>query len=83
PEEASRKFIAEKEELFGSKLSPSHSGKNSSRPSTGGVTDKRLSLGGAVLQNAYAKKAGLSLHSHMKQQTSPSHNQSCFSNHSL
>ncbi|CAA3032640.1 65-kDa microtubule-associated protein 3 [Olea europaea subsp. europaea] len=52
------------------------------RPSTGGVTDKRLSLGGAVLRNAYAKKAGLSSHSHMNQQTSRSHNQSGFSNHS-
>ncbi|CAI9781578.1 unnamed protein product [Fraxinus pennsylvanica] len=75
-------LIAEQEALFGSKPCPSNSGKKNYRPSTGGVTDKRLSLGGAVLRNASTKKAGLSSHSHVKQQTSCSHNQSGFSTHS-
>ncbi|KAL2552992.1 65-kDa microtubule-associated protein 3 [Forsythia ovata] len=69
-------LIAEQEALFGSKPSPSNSGKKNYRPSTGVVTDKRLTLGGAVLRNAYTKKAGFSLHSLVKQQTSCSHNPS-------
>ena len=45
-------LIAEQEALYGSKPSPSkpQSVKKASRVSTGGATNRRLSLGGAVLQ---------------------------------
>ncbi|CAA2963201.1 65-kDa microtubule-associated 3 [Olea europaea subsp. europaea] len=52
-------LMAEKEVLFGSKPSPSTSGNKNFRPSTGNVTSKRFSLGGAVLQNSYPVKTSL------------------------
>ncbi|KAK9147572.1 hypothetical protein Scep_006329 [Stephania cephalantha] len=47
-------LIAEQEALFGSKPSPSKpmSSKKGHRPSTGGATNRRLSLGGAMLHSA-------------------------------
>nr|XP_009604922.1 65-kDa microtubule-associated protein 3 isoform X2 [Nicotiana tomentosiformis]XP_016514581.1 PREDICTED: 65-kDa microtubule-associated protein 3-like isoform X2 [Nicotiana tabacum] len=67
-------LMVEQEALFGSIPSPSKSAKKNFRPSMGGLTNKRLSLGGAMLQTPYAGKAAPSSHtgrlsSSLKQQT--------------
>ncbi|XP_019230903.1 PREDICTED: 65-kDa microtubule-associated protein 3 isoform X2 [Nicotiana attenuata] len=67
-------LMVEQEALFGSIPSPSKSAKKNFRPSMGGLTNKRLSLGGAMLQTPYAGKAAASSHSgrlssSLKQQT--------------
>lgn len=49
--------MVEQEALFGSIPSPSKSAKKNFRPSMGGFTNKRLSLGGSMLQTPYAGKA--------------------------
>ncbi|KAK2650533.1 hypothetical protein Ddye_018022 [Dipteronia dyeriana] len=43
-------FIAEQEALYGSKPSPPKSAKKASRPSTGIASNRKLSLGGAMLK---------------------------------
>ncbi|PHT93576.1 hypothetical protein T459_01458 [Capsicum annuum] len=50
-------LMVEQEALFGSIPSPSKSAKKNFRPSMGGFTNKRLSLGGSMLQTPYAGKA--------------------------
>ncbi|XP_049408245.1 65-kDa microtubule-associated protein 3 isoform X1 [Solanum stenotomum] len=64
-------LMVEQEALFGSIPSPSKSAKKNFRPSMGGLTNKRLSLGGSMLQTPYAGKAAPSsrLSSSLKQQT--------------
>ncbi|XP_009789952.1 65-kDa microtubule-associated protein 3 [Nicotiana sylvestris] len=67
-------LMVEQEALFGSIPSPLKSAKKNFRPSMGGLTNKRLSLGGAMLQTPYAGKAAPSsysgrLCSSLKQQT--------------
>ncbi|CAK9165217.1 unnamed protein product [Ilex paraguariensis] len=67
-------LIAEQEALFGSKPSPTKSGKKVSRPSMGGSYNNRFSLGGAMLQIANAEKIGhsssiLKKSNRVKQQT--------------
>lgn len=63
--------MVEQEALFGSIPSPSKSAKKNFRPSMGGLTNKRLLLGGSMLQTPYAGKAALSsrLSSSLNQQT--------------
>ncbi|PIN15459.1 hypothetical protein CDL12_11894 [Handroanthus impetiginosus] len=80
-------FIAEQEAIYGAKPSPSKSGKRNIRPSTGGASNKRFSLGGAMLQNALSDKSALSSRSLLKnnpvkRQTSSSHHHSNFTSHS-
>nr|XP_010325770.1 65-kDa microtubule-associated protein 3-like isoform X3 [Solanum lycopersicum] len=64
-------LMVEQEALFGSIPSPSKSAKKNFRPSMGGLTNKRLSLGGSMLQIPYAGKPAPSsrLSSSLKQQT--------------
>ncbi|KAK4371997.1 hypothetical protein RND71_007381 [Anisodus tanguticus] len=64
-------LMVEQEALFGSIPSPSNSAKKNFRPSMGGLANKRLSLGGSMLQTPYAGKAAPSsrLSSSSKQQT--------------
>lgn len=64
-------LMVEQEALFGSIPSPSKSAKKNFRPSMGGLTNKRLLLGGSMLQTPYAGKAALSsrLSSSLNQQT--------------
>ncbi|KAK4849053.1 hypothetical protein QYF36_020281 [Acer negundo] len=50
-------LIAEQEALYGSKPSPPKSVKKASRPSTGIASNRKLSLGGAMLQNLKPEKA--------------------------
>ncbi|KAK9273501.1 hypothetical protein L1049_018311 [Liquidambar formosana] len=50
-------LIAEQESLFGSKPSPSKSGKKFPRTSMGGACYRRFSLGGAMLQSSKPEKA--------------------------
>ncbi|XP_021912027.1 65-kDa microtubule-associated protein 4 isoform X2 [Carica papaya] len=53
-------IMAEQEALYGSKPSPSKSGRKVSRPSIGAVMNNRkLSIGGAMLQNLKPEKAPL------------------------
>ena len=51
--------IAEQEAVFGSKPSPSKSGKKLSRISTIGAANRRFSYGGMVLQASNPEKAAL------------------------
>uniref|UniRef100_A0A5B7AE16 65-kDa microtubule-associated protein 3-like n=2 Tax=Davidia involucrata TaxID=16924 RepID=A0A5B7AE16_DAVIN len=53
-------LIAEQEALFGSKPSPSKSGKKLSKTSTGGAINKRFSLGGVMLQTPNPEKTAVS-----------------------
>ncbi|KAJ8565450.1 hypothetical protein K7X08_008026 [Anisodus acutangulus] len=64
-------LMVEQEALFGLIPSPSNSAKKNFRPSMGGLANKRLSLGGSMLQTPYAGKAAPSsrLSSSSKQQT--------------
>lgn len=55
-------LIAEQEAVYGSKHSPSKSGKKASKTSTGFASNKKLSLGGAMLQNLKPEKTGLRAH---------------------
>ncbi|KAJ4843351.1 hypothetical protein Tsubulata_038463 [Turnera subulata] len=48
--------ITEQEARFGSKPSPLQSAKKISRPSIGGASNRKLSLGGGMLQNLKAEK---------------------------
>lgn len=53
-------LIAEQEALYGSKPSPSKTGKKAPRMSTGGASNRRLSLGGTMIQTPkpdYSAKA--------------------------
>ncbi|XP_059455931.1 65-kDa microtubule-associated protein 3-like [Corylus avellana] len=50
-------LIAKQEALFGSKPSPSKSGKKASRTPTGVAGNRKVSLGGAMLQNLKPEKA--------------------------
>nr|GMD71602.1 65-kDa microtubule-associated protein 3-like [Ipomoea batatas] len=53
-------LMAEQEALFGSKRSPSQSGKKNS---VGGASNKRISVGGALLQTPHTERAAVSSHS--------------------
>ncbi|KAA8520526.1 hypothetical protein F0562_014782 [Nyssa sinensis] len=53
-------LIAEQEALFGSKRSPSKSGKKLSKTYTGGASYRRFSLGGVMLQTPNPEKIALS-----------------------
>ncbi|XP_059312877.1 65-kDa microtubule-associated protein 3-like isoform X1 [Lycium ferocissimum] len=66
-------LMVEQEALFGSIPSPSKSAKKNIRPSMGGLSNRRLSLGGSKLQTPYAGKAAPSsrLPSSLKQQKTP------------
>ncbi|XP_011093199.1 65-kDa microtubule-associated protein 3 [Sesamum indicum] len=80
-------LLAEQEAIYGSKPSPSKSGNKNLRPSTGGVGNKRFSLGGAMLQNTLADKAALSSRSLLKnnpvkRQSSHNHSNKAFMPHS-
>ncbi|CAI9103769.1 OLC1v1002317C1 [Oldenlandia corymbosa var. corymbosa] len=59
-------MMVEKEALFGSKPSPSNSGRKTAGSSTVGANSKRFSVGGAMLQNAHAEKAMFSSHAYNK-----------------
>ncbi|GMY09376.1 65-kDa microtubule-associated protein 3 [Fagus crenata] len=50
-------LIVEQEALFGSKPSPSNSGKKNSKTPTGVANNRKISLGGAMLQNPKPEKA--------------------------
>ncbi|CAN4111752.1 unnamed protein product [Withania somnifera] len=64
-------LMVEQEAFFGSIPNPSKSAKKNFRPSMGSLTNKRLSLGGSMLQIPFAGKAVPSarLSSSLKQQT--------------
>nr|GMD62052.1 65-kDa microtubule-associated protein 3-like [Ipomoea batatas] len=53
-------LMAEQEALFGSKRSPSRSGKKNS---VGGASNKRISVGGALLQTPHTERAAVFSHS--------------------
>ncbi|KAF2298198.1 hypothetical protein GH714_018538 [Hevea brasiliensis] len=55
-------LIAEKEALFGAKFSSSKSGRKASRTSVGFASNRKLSLGGALLQNFKADKSCPHMH---------------------
>ncbi|XWS32317.1 hypothetical protein CRYUN_Cryun23aG0149300 [Craigia yunnanensis] len=55
-------LIAEQEALYGSKPSPSISGKKASRTSTAAASNRKLSLGGAMLQQVKPEKLASRLH---------------------
>ncbi|XP_050249882.1 65-kDa microtubule-associated protein 3 [Quercus robur] len=55
-------LIVEQEALFGSKPSPSKSGKKASRTPTGVANNRKFSIGGAMLQNPKPEKAASRLH---------------------
>ncbi|XP_038681358.1 65-kDa microtubule-associated protein 4-like isoform X2 [Tripterygium wilfordii] len=55
-------LIAEQEVLFGSKPSPTKSGKKTYRTPSGVASDRKFSLGGALFQNLKAEKVALSMH---------------------
>ncbi|XWS77192.1 hypothetical protein CRYUN_Cryun01aG0240300 [Craigia yunnanensis] len=59
-------LIAEKEAFYGSKPSPSISGKKASRTSTAAVSNRKLSLGGTMLQQAKPEKLATRLHLNKK-----------------
>ncbi|XVF33489.1 hypothetical protein REPUB_Repub17cG0172900 [Reevesia pubescens] len=59
-------LIAEKDALYGSKPSPSISGKKAPRTSTAGASNRKLSLGGAMLQQVKPDKLATRLHSNKK-----------------
>ncbi|XP_073061403.1 65-kDa microtubule-associated protein 9-like [Primulina eburnea] len=81
-------LMVEQEALFGSKQSPSRSGSKNFRPSTGGVANKKFSVGGAMLQSIFTEKSALSSLSLLKnnpvkqQQGSRSHHHGGFMAHS-
>ncbi|KAF3439975.1 hypothetical protein FNV43_RR18253 [Rhamnella rubrinervis] len=69
-------LIAEHEVLYGSKASPSKSGKKAFRTLTGGASNRKLSLGGQMLQNSKPENAAPILHprkkaSFLNQKSSP------------
>ncbi|KAF3961873.1 hypothetical protein ACB098_06G194100 [Castanea mollissima] len=73
-------LIVEQEALFGSKPSPSKSGKKASRTSTGVANNRNFSIGGAMLQNPKPEKAASRLHlskkaAFLNQNSSPSQQQ--------
>ncbi|KAI4354899.1 hypothetical protein L6164_003723 [Bauhinia variegata] len=59
-------LTAEHETLFGSKPSPSKCGKTTPRCSTGLPCNRKVSMGGAMLQNLKTEKAATPLHSNNK-----------------
>ncbi|KAG8653659.1 hypothetical protein MANES_05G044854v8 [Manihot esculenta] len=59
-------LIAEQEALFGAKFSPSKSGKKAFRTSVGFASNRKLSLGGAMLQNLKADKSCPHMHINKK-----------------
>ncbi|KAJ0113701.1 hypothetical protein Patl1_00276 [Pistacia atlantica] len=58
--------ITEKEAIYGSKLSPSKSGKKASRTLSGATSNRKLSLGGEMLHNLKSEKASVRVHSNKK-----------------
>ncbi|XP_023911377.1 65-kDa microtubule-associated protein 3 isoform X2 [Quercus suber] len=73
-------LIVEQEALFGSKPSPSKSGKKASRTPTGVADNRKFSIGGSMLQNPKPEKAASRLHLSKKaaffnQNSSPSQQQ--------
>ncbi|KAL5796347.1 hypothetical protein ACOSQ2_001167 [Xanthoceras sorbifolium] len=58
--------IAEQESLYGSKPSPPKSVKKAARTSTGIASNRKLSLGGAMLQNLKPEKAAPRVHFNKK-----------------
>ncbi|KAK6260804.1 hypothetical protein SCA6_015278 [Theobroma cacao] len=71
-------LIAEQEALYGSKPSPSISGKKAPRMPTVGASDRKLSLGGAMLQQVKPEKPATRLHPNKKADYL---NQNSFLNH--
>ncbi|XP_021280136.1 65-kDa microtubule-associated protein 4 [Herrania umbratica] len=71
-------LIAEQEALYGSKPSPSISGTKAPRMSTVGASDRKLSLGGAMLQQVKPEKPATRLHPNKKADYL---NQNSFLNH--
>ncbi|XVE74002.1 hypothetical protein DITRI_Ditri11bG0164200 [Diplodiscus trichospermus] len=59
-------LIAEQEALYGSKPSPSISGKKAARTSTATASSRKLSLGGAMLHPAKPEKLATRLHPNKK-----------------
>ena len=59
-------LIAEQEALYGSKPSPSISGKKASRTSTAATSNRKLSLGGAMLQQVKPEKLATRLQPNKK-----------------
>ncbi|KAJ7962221.1 65-kDa microtubule-associated-like protein [Quillaja saponaria] len=59
-------LMAEQEAIFGSKPSPSKSGKKVSRNSAGVASNRKLSLGGAFLQDPKLEKTARHMHSNKK-----------------
>ncbi|KAF7153693.1 hypothetical protein RHSIM_Rhsim01G0147600 [Rhododendron simsii] len=66
-------LLAEQEVLFGSKPSPTKSGKKVSRISTGNTRSRRLSLGGVMLQTSIAEKTAPPAPSMLKKSNSVKH----------
>ncbi|KAJ0051657.1 hypothetical protein Pint_00258 [Pistacia integerrima] len=58
--------ITEKEAIYGSKLSPSKSGKKATRTLSGATSNRKLSLGGEMLHNLKSEKASVRVHSNKK-----------------
>ncbi|KAL6557229.1 hypothetical protein OROMI_017579 [Orobanche minor] len=76
-------LMTEQEAIYGSKPSPSKSGNRSFRPSTvGSASNKRFSLGGAVLQNALLEKSAHPSGSLLKNKTNTLKQQPSYSHHS-
>ncbi|XP_022769687.1 65-kDa microtubule-associated protein 4 [Durio zibethinus] len=59
-------LIAEQEALYGSKPSPSMRGKKASRTSTAAASNRKLSFGGAMLQQLKPEKLAIRLHPNKK-----------------
>ncbi|KAH9788268.1 65-kDa microtubule-associated protein 4 [Citrus sinensis] len=59
-------LIAEQEAIYGSKPSPSKSGRKTSTTLTGIASNRKLSLGGVMLQNLKPEKEALCVHSNKK-----------------
>lgn len=59
-------LIAEQEARYGSKPSPSVSAKKASRPSTADASNRKFSLGGALLQHVKPEKLATRLHPNKK-----------------
>ncbi|KDP28747.1 hypothetical protein JCGZ_14518 [Jatropha curcas] len=59
-------LIVEQEALFGAKPSPSNSGRKVSRTSVEFASNRKLSLGGAMLQNLKAEKTSACVHANKK-----------------
>ncbi|KAF2282663.1 hypothetical protein GH714_043773 [Hevea brasiliensis] len=59
-------LMAEQEALLGAKSGPSKSGRKASRTSVGFASNRKLSLGGAMLQNTKAEKSSPHMHLNKK-----------------